>query len=769
MKKLTWTISLLLLPALFLGAQEKTVVQPLDPQPVYEILKWNMHVGDLTHKQAFSEQPSLWKEQPLGRIWWEKDQVRWFKQQFTVPPEMEGRDLIFYGATTARGLQVYVDGREIIHTGGSEGRGVLTRWARPGQKFTIAVRAQNDHYSCRFYQADVVGMPPGYGDLMETLEKYYALNTGGGMNLPTWRWKKNGPDKASSPSFDDSRWETVHNGDSWPGEYEHAWYRTTVTLPEKIDDIPVTGQEIRLLVNGNDRCEVWIDGTNAGTYGGEGNILLSLAGKPGQKYSLALKVINSRGSGGLRYARIITQKELDLQAGLEQLQRRLGRADRFFRMNPVPQTAQIVDLNRILKKYDGGDISFETLIREVNIIMEHKEKVFRHSPVFVVPPYLQDAEDDGITVMWETAYPSYGKVIYGEGTSLTDTLLELPDPSLLHEVTIPGLKKASTYSYKVVTGDLSSPVHTFHTKKNRDEDIRFIVYGDSRTYIKIHERVVRNMVPEKPDFIVNVGDVVSRGARLDEWIDEYFYPIRYISGDVPFYISIGNHEYGGFKDRVPPFEQRVHNPLTTTGSTEYYYSFDYGNAHFIFLDPNEYSFPDGDGILPESQQYKWFVTDLEKAKKKSEWIFVFMHQPPYSDCWSGGYYDGEPPLRKYIVPIMEEQGVDIVFSGHTHDYERGLPHPPYDPETGKGNNVVYIITGGGGAGLDNHKYRDWPQLDLPDHPADPNSNEYDGGKYYKFHYTVLDIHGKHLSFKAIQINADGSRGGVLDQFELDHK
>ncbi len=769
MKNIFLILILLTAPALFLGAQEKTVVQPVDPQPVVEMLKWNVHVGDLPLKDVLSAQPSLWKRQPLGVIWWEKNQVRWFKQQFTVPPEMAGRDLIFYAATSARGLLVYANGRKIIDTPGAEARGVLTRFAKAGQKIIIAVRTQNDDYSCRFYQADVVGMPPGYGDLMKTLDAYYALSTGTGLTVNPWKWKKNGPEQASGRSFNDSRWETTTSGDNWQGEYEYAWYRTTLTLPEKIDGIPVAGEEIRLLANGNDRCEVWIDGLKAGGGGGNVNLLLTPSGKAGSKFTLAVKVINSRGSGSLRYVRIIPQKELDLQASLEQLKRRLKRADRFFKMNPVPQTAQIVELNRVLKKYLDAKTPPETLAREVNIILGHYEKIFARTPVFVVPPYLQDAEDDGITIMWETAYPAYGKIIYGEGSSLTDTLLELPDPQTLHEVTLPGMKKAVSYSYKVVTGDLSSPLHTFHTKKKRDEAIRFIVYGDSRTLTKIHERIIRHMVPEKPDFIVNVGDVVGRGARLDEWIDQHFYPIRYISGDVPFYISIGNHEYGGFKDRVPPFEQRVHNPLTSTGSTEYYYSFDYGNAHFIFLDPNEYSFPDGDGILPESQQYKWFVADLKKAKKKSEWIFVFMHQPPYSECWSGGYYDGEPPLRKYIVPIMEENGVDIVFSGHTHDYERGLPHPPYDPKTGKGNNVVYIITGGGGASLDNHKYRDWPQIDLPPQPAEPNSNEYDGGKYYQFHYTVLDINGKNLSFKAIRINADGTYGGVLDQFELHHK
>ena len=769
MRKTSYALIFFLLCLAPAAAQQKTVVQPPDPQPVVEMLKWNMHVGDLSLKEVFSRSPSLWQRAPLGLRWWEKGQVRWFKQQFTVPPAMAGRDIIFRAATTARGLQVYVNGREIIRTAGSEAQGVVVRSAVAGKKYIMAVRTQNDDYSCRFYQADMVGMPAGYGDLMETLQRYAALSPGNGLAVTRWKWKKNAPDKAAQPSFSDASWETTTTGTSWPGEEEHAWYRTTLTLPETIDGFPVGGATLLLQANGNDKCEIWVDGMAATPRQGECSTVLTTDARPGQQFFVAIRVQNSRGSGALRYARLITEKELQVKADLEKLLRRLGRLDRCFRMNPVPQTAQIVDLNRILTKYLDESISMDTRVRELNLFLAGPEKTCARTPVFVVPPYLQDAEDDGITIMWETAYPSYGKVIYGEGTSLTDTLVELPEPATLHEVTLPGLKKNTQYTYKVVTGDLSSPLHTFHTKKNREDPVRFIVYGDSRTLSKIHERIVRHMVPEKPDFVANVGDVVSRGSRLDEWIDEHFYPIRSLSGDVPFYISIGNHEYGGFEGHVPPYEQRVHNPLTGTGSTEYYYSFDYGNAHFIFLDPNEYEFPDGDGILPGSQQYKWFVHDLQEARKKSEWIFVFMHQPPYSECWSGGYYDGEPPLRKYIVPLMEEAGVDIVFSGHTHDYERGLPHPPYDPETGKGNNAVYIITGGGGASLDNHKYRDWPQIDLPDHPADPHSNEYDGGKYYEFHYTVIDIDGKHLSFKAIKINADGTYGGVLDQFKLDHK
>ncbi|MBT6113917.1 MAG: hypothetical protein HOH03_09940 [Candidatus Marinimicrobia bacterium] len=115
---------------------------------------------------------------------------------------------------------------------------------------------------------------------------------------------------------------------------------------------------------------------------------------------------------------------------------------------------------------------------------------------------------------------------------------------------------------------------------------------------------------------------------------------------------------------------------------------------------------------------------------------------------------------------MELNGVDIVFSGHTHDYERGLPHPPYDPETGSGNNAAYIVTGGAGSFLDNHKYKEWEQIDIPDHPARPNSNESDEGQYYEYHYIVIDINGDVLKATTQKMNGDGTYGGVIDSFEL---
>jgi len=267
---------------------------------------------------------------------------------------------------------------------------------------------------------------------------------------------------------------------------------------------------------------------------------------------------------------------------------------------------------------------------------------------------------------------------------------------------------------------------------------------------------------------------VTTGANWEEWYREYLIPMRHWSHKWPSYVAIGNHEYGGLRDmmRVPAFEQYLAHPTTSPASTEYWYSVDYSNGHFIFLDGNRFkevrSGPNENDwrIDPADPQLAWLKQDLERAAGHADWIFVFIHQPPYSEAWSGGYYDGEPSFRNDLVPLFESHGVDIVFAGHTHDYERGLPHPPYNPETAQGNQAVYIITGGGGSSLDDHKYREWEQIDVPDHGPRPDSNEKDEGEYYKYHYCWVKVDGRTLQFEAREVLPDGSYGGVFDRFRL---
>ncbi len=765
-----WAIVVLGAWPVFAAENQSTRVQPLETHPIVKITTWQVHDGDLPAKKVFSKSKRGWAEETLNHEWWGQGHVKWFRQTVTLPKNFAGKDVILKMYSDPV-VDIYVNGKKAGRSARDLGRLILARNARAGQNFQLALRLACSGYNARFYQADLLAFPSGYGNLLEKILKLRSLRPGNGVEIRRFVWKFMGPEDAYRVDFDDSAWDSVSTHDRWAGEYKYAWYRTSFRLPEKIGDFSVAGQKVFIIANGNDEEDIYVNGQLAKPKSVDSDqAVLTPSGKPGELFHVAVKVTNGRGSGGLRYVRLITEAEQKLRGQFETLAFRLKHLDWYFEREPDPDAKVIQDATRLCEQVLNPNRPFKEKMTLLETGLVPLEKEMARRPVLLLQPYLQDLRADGVTVMWETVYPSNGRVEFGENGVLTRRIFEQGPPVTKHEITLVGLKPNSDYSYRAVSGQTASPTWTFHTKNPKATSLKFVVYGDNRTFPRVHENIVRLVAREKPALVFNVGDVVSSGHVLSQWVDEYFYPLRFFSGFVPSYIAIGNHEYGGYWDirRVPPFEQYVHHPTQSTGSTEYWYSFDYGNAHFIVLDPNKTDGPLGNRIPPGSQQYEWFKNDLTKAKKSAEWIFVFFHEPPYSECWSGGYYDGEPHLRKEIVPLIEANRVAIVFSGHTHDYERGVPHPPYDPKTGKGNNAAYIITGGGGSNLDNHKYHEWEQMDLPRVKADPNSNETDAGKFYVYHYCVVEINGKHLSFKAIKMNGDGTSAGVMDSFELNH-
>ena len=97
-------------------------------------------------------------------------------------------------------------------------------------------------------------------------------------------------------------------------------------------------------------------------------------------------------------------------------------------------------------------------------------------------------------------------------------------------------------------------------------------------------------------------------------------------------------------------------------------------------------------------------------------------------------YDGDVDVREYLVPLMETYGVDVVFNGHTHGYERG-----------ELNGVYYIIAGGGGGGLD-YFCQDWPHVAV---------------SQYIHHYVTVDIDGASLTLEAHRTD-----GSIFDTFSV---
>jgi len=144
-----------------------------------------------------------------------------------------------------------------------------------------------------------------------------------------------------------------------------------------------------------------------------------------------------------------------------------------------------------------------------------------------------------------------------------------------------------------------------------------------------------------------------------------------------------------------PYLQAFHLPHNNPQGTERYYSFDFANAHFTALDTNQ-------DASPGSPMGEWLQADLAAP---ADWKFVFFHHAPFSS----GPHGSEPPilaLRAQLEPVLAAGGVDIVFAGHDHDYERTFPiqngapvNRDQEPDYLNPAGVIYIVTGGGGRQL----------------------------------------------------------------------
>ena len=347
-----------------------------------------------------------------------------------------------------------------------------------------------------------------------------------------------------------------------------------------------------------------------------------------------------------------------------------------------------------------------------------------HALEIIKGPYLQNVTQDGITIMWETDKPSSSEVWYGEGE--LSRYKGDRNPVKIHEVRIEGLRIETRYRYKVISRaggeEVESEVYSFRTAPYRDTPFRFAVWGDNRTDFRKCEEVAKLIASQNPDLVINVGDVVSNGEVYEQWGREYFIPIRHFAHSVPTYIAIGNHERQSHW-----FDEFVSQP-----GNEHWFAFTYGNSRFIILDTNR-------PYYPGSEQYEWLLRELTSREfREADFRFAFFHHPPYSEQWDSPGYVGEEGVRKYLVPLLEKYGVDIVFSGHTHDYERGRRILEGDRE------IYYIITGGGGSALDRVFTKDWDVIQK---------------HISAYHCVVVDVKGNVLEFKAV-----GLDGKVLDSF-----
>ena len=212
---------------------------------------------------------------------------------------------------------------------------------------------------------------------------------------------------------------------------------------------------------------------------------------------------------------------------------------------------------------------------------------------------------------------------------------------------------------------LAAPVKS--VLPNVADSIKFAVIGDSGTGGREQYQVGKLLSDARArfryDFVTMMGDNMYGGQGPSDFVKKFETPYKPIlDANVNFYATLGNHDDPA---------QRFYKPFNMDGKR--YYAFRKGDAEFFVLD-STYMAP---------IQVSWLKDALSKSDAK--WKIPYMHHPMYS---SGEKHGSEEDLRTLVEPLFLDNGVDVVFAGHEHFYERLKPQ--------KG---IYYITEGGSAKL----------------------------------------------------------------------
>jgi 3',5'-cyclic AMP phosphodiesterase CpdA len=303
-------------------------------------------------------------------------------------------------------------------------------------------------------------------------------------------------------------------------------------------------------------------------------------------------------------------------------------------------------------------------------------------------PMVQLAAPDAVTLEWFTTRPAQCTAqLSGDGVERT-VAATVSDSRNVARIT--GLSPGTSYAYEIRAGRraLTRGLH-FETVRPPGEPYSFIVFGDSGKGTRVQYLLGAQMASAQPpaDFVLHTGDLIYDGGELWLYEERFFAPYRQLLARVDFWPCLGNHDVDQ-DDRalaqVTVFELPANGPAGLPAG--YNYWFDYSTCRVAVLDSNADEATLHDRVSP------WLTKVM--ADVAPRWRFVVFHHPPYTD----GKYMPDERLQRAVVPALEAAGVDVVFSGHDHDYQRTYPlRDGRVVATGQG--VVYVVTGAGGAQL----------------------------------------------------------------------
>lgn len=385
-----------------------------------------------------------------------------------------------------------------------------------------------------------------------------------------------------------------------------------------------------------------------------------------------------------------------------------------------------------------------------------------------------------------------------------------------YAATLPALPFDSEVTYRVRLGATVVQQAKVRTRASAGKSVKFVMIGDLANGKAEQNAVAFQMWQAKPDFLVVLGDIVYSAGRVSQYMHHFWTTYNDppaigaktgapLMQTIPFYPVIGNHDADMAKlpetpDALGAFyffhgpengpglgpwstplgkDAKVAATFRAAAGASYpalnHYSFDYGPAHFLVLDTNGYNSASFMQLAP------WVEKDLQASKQR--WKFVCMHAPAFHT--SPQHYT-EQKMR-LLEPVFEANGVDVVFAGHVHNYQRSKPllfkpNPSARDARGRVNGeftfdnefdgvtktvpkgIIHVVTGGGGATLYNAKDFEKTVAQLSkDNPGNyvPLTAKYVADKHS---FSLIELSPQELVLKQISID-----GVELDRVKITKK
>lgn len=313
------------------------------------------------------------------------------------------------------------------------------------------------------------------------------------------------------------------------------------------------------------------------------------------------------------------------------------------------------------------------------------------------------------TIMWqadeklENPAAEY-KNAAGQITAVPASVQELNTGSgtlYVYTAALTGLEPGSAYEYRA--GYEGSRTGWHKLPSAQPDSFKALIFPDSQSSDYSGWRKLAQTAYSKNEdaaFFINMGDLVDNGYDFSQW-RAWFNSVAPMIENIPFAPVMGNHETYNMDWQIAPptpYLTLFNLPENGTGANKnQYYSFDYGDVHFVVLNTQTDEMADFNPDLMQ-QQLSWLRSDL--AGTQSKWKIVLMHKDILRYAFTDRPNNFDPasiqftPWAQQLMPVFEEYNVDAVLTAHLHTYRRRVPLKAFKPDN---TGITYILTGVAGS------------------------------------------------------------------------